>query len=725
MLKNSISLIPLTGLFWSPMVIAQQLETQDEVQPIQVDEEIIITGRAQQYYLRTAPSLGNKFPDDLKDIPQSIQILPAQLIEDQGAVEITDLYRNISSVSIFSYSGVTFRGFRQDEIRYDGLLGDPFSGFSVPLLFDIEQVEVIKGPSGALFGGGEPGGIINYVTKGPTEEEGGYVTLVGGNYDLYGARAEYTGSLNEDDTLFFRVGAAFEDTDTFRFNTNKKDIVLAADLLWKPSNDTRAELKFDYVEQDFQGARLRGVPVDDDGEFLTTRRFNTNETSDFQRLEAYAFTSKFDHRLNDALRFTLAGRVVLSDERQNYHENRGLFTTDEGVQRVRREFRDQTRENDQYSALGEFIYDFEVGGNSHQLLIGGEYFHLDSSGLFFTGSDSRRAAALPPNFIVPDLNLINPDYGNSGPSAFDPFVRRDLASEFEQWAIYVQDRFDVTDKLKLSLGARLEGFSEDSSSVQTVLVTGAVSSGADTASDETVTYRAGLVYDWSETVSTYFNFSTGFQPQRASNQEPGTGGPFAPERGRLFEVGAKWTLFEDAVYLQTAAYQINKTNILVADPTPDAPTGALVSIGEARSRGIEVDLVGDLMPNWTLALNYAYNDTVILEGSDEIRNAVGDEFANAPDHQFGFWTRYDFDSINSAITFGGDYVSRRISLSGQTVDPYAIFDAGWITAWRNLEFQVNVRNLFNKVYAESGFISRTGHFPGEPRTVRFEVSARF
>ncbi|MEM1021421.1 MAG: TonB-dependent receptor plug domain-containing protein, partial [Pseudomonadota bacterium] len=123
-------------------------------------EEIVIEGRAKEYYLQTAPSLSTKFPDDLRMIPQSIQILPEQLIKDQAAVEITDLYRNISSVSVFSYSGVTFRGFRQDEIRYDGLLGDPFSGFSVPLLFDIRQVEIIKGPSGALFGGGEPGGLI-------------------------------------------------------------------------------------------------------------------------------------------------------------------------------------------------------------------------------------------------------------------------------------------------------------------------------------------------------------------------------------------------------------------------------------------------------------------------------------------------------------------------------------------------------------------------------------
>ena len=158
MLHASTSLLALLVTL-APAVSAQTTDASADSDPL--PEEIVVTGRAQQYYRATKPSLGNKFPDDLKDIPQSIQILSRQLIEDQQAVEITDIYRNISSVSVFSYSGVTFRGFRQDEIRYDGLLGDPFSGFAVPLLFDIEQVEVIKGPSGALFGGGEPGGIIN------------------------------------------------------------------------------------------------------------------------------------------------------------------------------------------------------------------------------------------------------------------------------------------------------------------------------------------------------------------------------------------------------------------------------------------------------------------------------------------------------------------------------------------------------------------------------------
>ena len=689
-------------------------------------DEIIVTGRAQEFYLQTAPSLGNKFPGDIREIPQSIQILPEQLIKDQAAVEITDLYRNISSVSVFSYSGVTFRGFRQDEIRYDGLLGDPFSGFSVPLLFDIEQVEIIKGPSGALFGGGEPGGLINYVTRSPSEALTGYASGVVGNYDLYGGRGEISGAIDENGRFLVRLGAAYENTDTFRFNTNKEDIVVAADVEWRPTEATSALFRFDYVEQDFQGARLRGVPADGDGNFLTTRRFNTNEETDFQRLEASVFTLTVDHQLNDNLSLTLAGRYIDSEETQNYHENRGPVFDGSGVRFARREFRDQIRDIKQYTALAELVYSFDLGSTEHTFLVGGEYYRRENKDLFLTSADSVRAASLnlPANFIVPDLNFFNPDYGNSNPTLFEPFLEVDREISFDQWSIYVQDQMQLTDRLTLSLGGRLEGFSEDVDSVRTTLVTGAESGEPQSAGDEALTVRTGLVYNLTGDVATYFNYSTGFNPQSTGNQE-NVAGPFAPERGRLFETGAKIDLFNEAIYLQLAAYQINKTNILVADPTEGAPTGALATIGEARSRGIELDVVGDITDDWTFTLNYSFNDTVILEATSPIRNAVGDEFANAPDHQFGFWTRYDIAPINSAIAFGGQYVSEQISLSGQNVRPFAVFDASWITTWRNLQFQINARNLFDKVYAESGFLSRTGHFPGEPRTFRAEVTAKF
>ena len=494
-------------------------------------DEIIVTGRAQEYYLQTTPSLGNKFPSDIREIPQSIQIISEQLIKDQAAVEITDLYRNISSVSVFSYSGVTFRGFRQDEIRYDGLLGDPFSGFSVPLLFDIQQVEIIKGPSGALFGGGEPGGLINYVTRAPENELTGYVTGVAGNYDLYGGRGEITGPLDKQGRFLFRLGGAYENTDTFRFNTNKEDIVLAADLEWRPTANTSALFRFDYIEQDFQGARLRGVPVDDNGEFLTTRRFNTNEETDFQKLEASVFTLTVNHQLNDNLALTLAGRYIDSQETQNYHENRGLFTDAEGVQFARREFRDQLRDIEQYTALAELVYNFDLGATEHTFLIGGEYYRRDNKDFFLVSSDSRRAGALPPNFIVPDLNFLNPDYGNSNPSLFDPFVETDRDISFDRWAIYLQDQIKLTGRLTVSLGGRLEGFSEDLDSVRTTIPLADVVETIGSESDEALTIRTGAVYDLTDSVATYFNYSTGFTPQGA--------GQSGYQRGRSVRAGTR------------------------------------------------------------------------------------------------------------------------------------------------------------------------------------------
>jgi outer membrane receptor protein involved in Fe transport len=128
--------------------------------------EVVVTGRVERLYRTRTTTVGKGLADPL-DIAQSVTVLNEELYEDQGARDAADLYRNIAGVSFFSYSGVTFRGFRQatGEIYYDNLRGNPFIGFSVPQLFNIERVEVLKGPAGMLYGPGSPGGLINYVTK--------------------------------------------------------------------------------------------------------------------------------------------------------------------------------------------------------------------------------------------------------------------------------------------------------------------------------------------------------------------------------------------------------------------------------------------------------------------------------------------------------------------------------------------------------------------------------
>jgi iron complex outermembrane recepter protein len=142
------------------------------------------------------------------------------------------------------------------------------------------------------------------------------------------------------------------------------------------------------------------------------------------------------------------------------------------------------------------------------------------------------------------------------------------------------------------------------------------------------------------------------------------------------------------------------------------------------SKGIDFDLAADLTRNWVLTLAYSYNDAKITadSGTGGISDSVGKRFANAPEHKLGFWTRYQLPKLGLAAALGGDFVSERRSLSDQTVKPYMVFDASLIYQtgpWRAL---LRVDNIFDKTYAASGFLDRSGHFPGEPRSLFFEVS---
>ncbi|MBL4856418.1 MAG: TonB-dependent receptor plug domain-containing protein, partial [Idiomarina sp.] len=161
--------LTLAGMTNTPL-LAQETQTtkSDTTEAHENIEHINVKGRAQTLYRQDSSSVATRTNTPIEEIPQSVQVLTEELMKDQAARQITDLYRSISGVNSFSYSTITFRGFRQDDIFYDGVRGDPFNGFAVPQLFNIGQIQVLKGPSGAMFGSGQPGGVINYVTKKPT-----------------------------------------------------------------------------------------------------------------------------------------------------------------------------------------------------------------------------------------------------------------------------------------------------------------------------------------------------------------------------------------------------------------------------------------------------------------------------------------------------------------------------------------------------------------------------
>lgn len=701
------------GLLPAPL-LAQEVareeiaEAETDVDP---DGTIVVTGRAQELY-RVDETTSGKMATAPLESSLVITTISEQLIEDQGARDAQDLYRNISGVSFFSYAGVTARGFRQEEIFYDGLRGDPYVGFSVPQLFNIERVEFLKGPAGMLYGPGAPGGLFNYITKKPdTDRLEGEIKAIAGTEDRWGGSAEVNVPLGRG--FAARGGLFYEDRGTFRYNAASRTLIADGGVSFDPG-PIRVIIQATRYDQELDANRLRGVPVGDNGEFLTSRRWNHNEPGDFLNLQSDVFQGRIEAEPVSGLTLDATIRYNEATEVQNYHEPRGLFDSDgDGeIDATVREFRDQMREQQTWSMGANAVWATELSSSiSNRVLAGFDHFISDQ---YFQGRSLRGTEVVTPGLPDP-LSLFDPQYGMSDPATYNQGPFRVTLTDAERTGFYLLDELTIG-RLILIGGIRRDNFYDNADG--TVF------------EDEETTYRAGAVYRVTDEISAFGQYATSFEPQSASSQSPLAGGPFAPTTGDIVEGGIKTALAGGRIQSSLSAYRIRRTNILQIDPRGDAGNDGvddLIALGEITSKGIDFDIAADVTPNWVVTLAYSYNDTRITgdNGGGGFSNNVGDRFANAPKHQLGFWTRYQFPALGLAAALGGDYISDRISIDGQPVNAYMIFDASLIYQTGPIRAMLRVDNLFDKTYAASGFIERTGHFPGEPRSIFLEVGYSF
>lgn len=704
----------LFGLLMSTSAIAPAAFAEEAAEG--ADDEIIVTGRVSKLY-RVEETASGKMPTEPLASSQSITVITADLIEDQGARDAQDLYRNISGVSFFSYAGVTARGFRQQENFYDGLRGDPYIGFAVPQLFNIDRVEFLKGPAGMLYGQSAPGGLFNYVSKKPSQTFSASAKIVGGTEDRYGGQVEVTGPVS--DVVSLRGGAFFEDRDLPRKFAGNKSLLLDAGATFD-LGIAKLTTQAWRIEQDLAANRLRGIAVDANGHFLADRRWNHNEPSDFLDLRSTAFQAKLEVEPTDNLKLDLAGRRIDATERQKYHEPITLLdrNRDGRFDGVARQFRDQFRGTKSWSFGGNAVWSAQFSDRiSNRVLAGFDYSSEDATS---TASQLTGRATAAAGLPCP-LDFINPVYRACDPSRYTMPAATTTLTETNRNGFYLLNELTIG-RLIAVAGIRTDSFED----------TSIAANGTRTrfkGSDET--YRVGLVWRVRDDISVFSQYATSFEPQSASAQDPRAGGPFAPTTGDMIEGGVKTALFGGRIQSSLSAYRIKRQNLLQSDPRGDPEGDGInnsVAFGEVTSKGVDVDIAADITDNWVLTLTYAYNDTKITKdnGRTSPTNSVaGGRFANAPKNKFGFWTRYQFPAPGLAFAFGGDYVSKRISLSNQPVNPYFIFD-GSVT-WTRGPWDVRLRvdNIFDKTYAASGFNDRGGHFPGEPRSAFVEVGYKF
>ena len=555
-----------------------------ELQTLQVQ------GRALSHYKEDEAALATRTSTPIDETPQSVQVVTEALIEDQAARQITDLYRSISGMSQNNVSTVTLRGFSQDEVLYDGLKGDPFGDFSIPQLFTIEQIQVLKGPSGAVYGAGEPGGVINYVTKKPAYEQKNTLKVSAGNKDFLSGSIESSGPANEDASQRYRVGIYSDGQDSYRNNVEEENQIIDLGYAWDIDSNNTLTVQYTDIHQYISGARLRGIPTDDEGNFLADTSWNNNEKSDYQELDAQVFQARLDHSINSWLDSNLSVRYFENIETQKYHEISKLIDSDSDgtVDTTQRQYRDQVRTRKGITLAGNLIA--ELG--DHTVLVGSDYFHQKNSFLY---SYANKADG------VSNLSLTDPVYGQDDVNSYTMHLKTDETTTTDRLGLYAQDQWKLTERLDLLTGIRVDRFEEQYQDHTT-------SAGKLDYNDTGYSSRIGATYKINDNWKPYTSISTGFVPQDAADQQKSADGSlFDPEESRQVEVGVRSYWFNNKLNVNLAAYHIIRENILQEDPND---SNLLVSFGKVRSQGVELDIMADITPRWVANVSYAYNDTV-------------------------------------------------------------------------------------------------------------------
>lgn len=637
----------------------------------------------------------------LKDLPQSVAVVPSEVLRDQRALSLQDALKNVPGVAFSHGDGqrdqVAIRGFTAIADQYvDGFRDD---GLYFRDLSNVERVEVIKGPAAVLYGRGSSGGLINRVTKKPN------VDLIGGAF-TYGskgiARGEMDiGQFDAQSGVGFRVTGALEDSDSFRDQQFTKRVALAPSLLLGEGKDTSILVQVDYLKDrrltDFGIPAINGKVVD----VPRSTYYGAPNASevDVSRSEVISQTLTLAHRFSDALSFRNGFRHYrYTLDRHN--TNATAINAAAGT--VSLSHGGILRDEDGWSNQSEFTHKFELGGMKHTILYGFEIARQVKD----AHTVQSRVVAVTPILAPVVPRLSNADFTALSASSVSTLDTRGL---------YVQDFIELGHGFKALLGVRHDWF--DQKSRLTIPVRTTLE-----RKDRKWSPRAGLVFQPDDAQSYYASWSTSFQPSAETFALAVNNADIAPEKTTNKEIGAKYSLFDGRLSLQAAGFILRRTGIKGSDP---ANPQVLVPIGTQRTRGVELSGALDLPSGFRAILGYAYLDTRVTKSANP--TFLDKRATLTPKHAANAFLTKTI-ATHYGIGAGANYVGDRWADPANTtvLDHYFTADA---MAWAEVgpaRFQINLYNVFNKDYIVSGHgTSAILNLPGAPRTVLGTVRVGF
>jgi len=662
----------------------------------------------------------------LRDIPQTVTVIPEAVIKEQGATSLRDILKNVPGISMQAGEGgvpngdnLSIRGFNaRTDLFVDGVRD--FGGYSRDP-FNLEQVEVTKGPSSSNGGRGSTGGAVNLGSKMPTLKNR-YELMLGGGTDQYGrATFDANQTIPGIEGAALRVNGMVHTQDVpGRDEVSQERWGIAPTIAFGLATDTRFTLGFFHLDQ--ENVPDNGVP------FVPRTGNNTGLppgipnvdfdnwygllSRDYEDIQTSMLTGILEHDFNDDLKLRNTTRYGITDRDSittaPRFDNSGADAAD--VRRTDWKSRDQT--DTIFANQTNLRFDFETGTVKHELV----------SGIEISRETSR-------NYGRKDLNGGGPNTDLEFPNPRQPYIPnivRDGAvtdTIADSMALYAFDTLKLGEHWQLSGGLRWDSFNVDYTSRSS---TGAVTRLQ--RDDQMLSYRAAVTYKPTESGSIYLGYGTSFNPSAEGltlgNTATATNNLNTdPEQNRTLELGTKWDLFDDKLSLTAALFRTDKTNARTEDPA-DA-TDIVVLQGEQRVQGFELGLTGEITESWHLLGGYTWLDSEIRESKNPLE--VGNELMNTPEHSFNLWSVHTLPGgfeVGGGVQFTGDRFNNNNRNTRQTAQDFLLFDA--MISYKlneHVTFRLNSYNLADEDYADR---LGGGHFvPGTGRSFVFSTNITF
>jgi len=664
---------------------------------------IIVTGRAAGYKAEDIAT-ATKTDTPLLDVPQSVSVMTRARIEDQALHSMGEVLRYVPGVTVGQGEGnrdqIVLRGQGSSaDFFLDGLRDDVQYYRS---LYNIERVEVLKGPFALTFGRGGSGGVINRVQKVPHAD--GWKGSVNGSVNSFGAR-DVGVDINApiSGTAAFRLNGFYEDLANHRdFYEGRRYAVNP--YLGVALGNWQLGLSYEYVN-DLRKAD-RGVPSVATGAGQPNRPLANNRdtfigspSANETGFEAHIAKLRLDGQLASHLK---ASATMLYGDYNKFYANvfpNGAASSDTGLVALS-SYRDETQRRN-FIAQGNLVWDFALGFSEHKVLLGAEYADQRSDsarrgGTLSTGTfDLTRASDLP---AVTWGALTRANY-----------------SKVEVVSAYAQDQISLGRHVDLVLGLRYDRFA-----LSGIDKVGPPAGRLFARTDEKLSPRLGLIIKPQENMSLYASYSRSFLPRSGDQFLSLTVAQsnLDPENYTNYELGAKWDIAK-SLSATVAVFRLDRANATTPDPANVANT---INIGTTRTKGAEVALTGKILPGWQASAAYTYQDAH-LGGNDAVR------LSQVPEHQLAIWNRYD---VSPKLGFGlgvvhqsSMYAAIRTVATTTLLPAFTRVDGGVYfkphPAW---QVQLNVENLFNVTYFPDAN-SNNNISTGAPRNARMTVRLGF